>query len=303
MPRIFMRCTLLALGFAAAGCPTSPESAPPEPSGYDIDFDRPVAPGDRWKETSSATTSFRESGYDNRGQTLAEESVEGEVRLQVDAEVLDVAARGRITKMRYTVRSMTATVNGAPAEAIPPDTVVEATAAPAGDTILHKGIPGHLIPGVARLAETLMGAKHPSEPSDAELMNPTGPVEPGDQWPVDTGAFRRGFEGGEISLTEARVTGHARLEDVHDVRGTECFAISSLIEATDFSIEALPGFTVTSGTLLLTMSGDLPTDPTKRWMDQQSSLHLEAEASAPNGVTISRVFSIETEVSFDYPAP
>lgn len=302
-----MTCSIVRFGAAgvlvvlAAGCSGAPEPESPAEAGYTIDFDRSVEVGDRWTETSRAAMSFRESAYGPGGQGLGEESAEAEVRLVVDAEVLEVSSKGKMSKMRYTVRSMTANVNGSPAQAIAPGTVIEVTADPVTGEDRRTGVPDNLNSFVASLARGVMGAQDPNTPTEGEATNPPGPVEVGKEWPIETETFRKAWSRESLSLAGATVDGRVRLSEVIPVRGIDCFSVSTHIEAEDVSLEMPPGFAIDTGTILSTSSIHLPVDPERRRLDDQTSLFLNIEASAANGVSFSRVVSIETDITYTYP--
>lgn len=281
----------------AQGCGKSTRNEEQD-SGYEIVLFRPMEPGFKFVEHTSGEYGLREGAYIN-GDAIEEITTGAKVDLVTEAEVLATDSKGQPTRIRYSLQSIRSRGGTIVPSSLAPGTVIEVSAI--GGDKTHSGIPPDTSAELRHLLEILLSASDPDDPIEDEYMGTKDRKEIGDTWSLNLDELRRQWNSETVSLSGAKLTAHAQLDEVRDVSGIRCLMIHVQLKADGVQVAVPYGVRVESASLILSDMIAVPENPTLPIMSQESNLFLNIQLKTDNGVDIYRTITINSATTFEYP--
>lgn len=296
-------CLLVGLAslFPMACGGSAPGATEPRGGEYVIRMDRPMQADFRFREHRSVT-SQQAQGTKVDGVQAQQEEQRIEAEMVAVVHVLEVDERGRETRVKLEIESLTGRVNG---QQVPMPT--------SGSELLVERADGgqrvRLVDGEeldptqqAILQVVLQGqTTEGGAPQDA-ILGTDQPRRVGDRWSPDLELIARDFSKAGMILDPSEMEGEIELEGVEPCPGRdgeECLKVVTSFEAEEATLPNLPPQAeVQDSGLKVRSAWWAPPDPSKLPAREQATVEMHMRASSvAQGRQVERQFEMRSDVN------
>lgn len=277
---------MAALGLALASLACA------APATYTVNLTTPWKIGQVYTTAVSASESTRTT-LTMGEQKLQEQTQQRSAKMDAESKVLDVFPHGGLRKAEFTLRTLRASVNGAPETSfLPPGTKIVAENTGANEK-------AYTVNGAAATADQeavlkLVISLDDEKNNDQMIFGPKQPVAIGETWKLNEAALKEtlGKDMGKIGATE----GTMRLNAVEGSGPSQIAVVSGNVTFSGIKPELPPGITPKSGTFTAMLDGRIPAARTAstRVENMNATADLSGEAAGPNNAVI--VFHVKADM-------
>lgn len=279
-PRVLLASLGLALASFAVAAPAT----------YTVNLTTPWKIGQPYAAAVSVSETTR-TLLTMGEQKLQEQTQQRSAKLDADAKVLAVYPHGGLRKAEFTLRTLRASVNGAPEAAfLPPGTkiVVETTGPMEKSYTINGTAATKEQQSILELVISLDDEKH----TDQTLFGPKKTVTVGETWLLDGEALKAtlGKGLGQIGSTQSAM----RLVAIEGSGDKQIAVVSGNVTFAGIKPEFPAGITPKAGVFKALIDGRIPATRTasQRVENLTANADLSGEASGPNG-TVSFTAKVE----------
>lgn len=262
---------------------------------HSINFTTPWEVGQRF--TASATASDSNQMVVSQGaNVLQQQAQKRTVRLEAEAEALGSFPHGGLSKAEFTIRSLHASINGAPETEFLPAGAKVVVESHGGDkkTFTIDGRPA--TDEQAAILKLVIATDSP-EHNDQIMFGPKKPVAVGESWQPDVHAMQSSL--GKDFDVSATISGTMKLDAVEGSGPKQIGVVSGDIVFDNFIPPMPPGVTAKSGKMTMTLGGRIPAAraASTRVETLATLAEFSGEATPPNGPAVTLTMKAETKTS------
>lgn len=262
------------------------------PAAYTVNLTTPWKIGQIYTTAVSASETTRMT-LTMGEQKLQEQTQQRSAKMDAESKVLEVYPHGGLRKAEFTLRTLRASVNGAPEAAfLPPGTKI--VAENIGDTDKAYTINGTAATAdqeaVLKLVISLDGEKN----NDQMIFGPKKPVAAGESWKLEDAVLKQtlGKDLGEIGSAE----GTMRLNSVEGDGAAQIAVVSGNVTFAGIKPALPPGITPKTGVFKAVLDGRIPANraASSRVENMNATADLTGEVTGPNNAVI--VFRVKADI-------
>lgn len=247
-------------------------AALPPNAAFRVKLTRPWHPGDRYKFTSSVTTTNLLAL--NGAWPAGNGSGKCRVDLVSEVTVLDVNGRGGSTKELHKIIKFTRTEGGASTEILKQGDEITASLEKR-ERVFRRGKE----PVSSEEAQVLsvVIAFDSRRAMDDEVFGTDGYRKIGDSWPVNPEAMARDVRD-ECQVKKEDISGTVKLAGVSKIEGTECLCIEADVKLSHIVAPMPKRSVLKSASMGMVFSGKYPVDPSLPAIESSSTVTSTATA-------------------------
>ena len=261
------------------------------PAAYTVNFTTPWQIGQAYTTSVSASETTR-IVITMGEQKLQEQTQQRSAKMDADSKALEVYPHGGLRKAEFTLRTLLASVNGAPEAAfLPPGTKI--VAENTGETEKSYTINGAAATTEQQAVLKLVISLDDEKNNDQAIFGPKKPVAVGETWKLDEAPLKETLGKGIGTIGAAE--GTMRLNAVEGAGPAQISIVSGNVAFTGIKPELPPGITPRTGTFKAVLDGRIPASrsASTRVENLNATADLSGEAAGPNGAVLT--FRVKAE--------
>lgn len=298
--RLSFLAGLAGLLLGACGGSATPEATEPRGGEHVIRMDRPVEAGFRFREHRSVT-SQQAQGTRVDGVQAQREEQKIEAEMVAVVHVVEVDERGRETRVKLEVESLTGRVNGQEVSMPPSGSVLLVERSRAGQRV-QLGGGGELDRTQQAILQVVLQGQttEGGAPQDA-MLGTDRPRGVGERWSPDLELIADDFSEAGMSLDPSDMQGEVALEDVVSCPGrqdAQCLKVVTSFEADRASLPNLPPEAeVQDSGLKVRSVWWAPPDPSELPAREKAKVEMHLRASSvAQGRDVEHEFEMRSDV-------